>query len=431
MSRIKLNLLFVCLFFVYTQGMWERTLFFVPEVAYIVDAVVMAFILFQFKFSIKVPGSKIFLVFIGMAFFIGAVNSDSIVETFLYLRYVMYFCLIYNQLYVLSINVKDWVRILKFVVLLILIQGVGALYNIFIFGERREGYVGLMSSIGGTTATAFPLLISSITLLYFLFRPKMDKKLWLLFALTLASVFLVGYSSSKRGIFFIIPLFFAITVLISIPKLTKRGFLKRKLVGLSLIGMVIFPVLIFGMINSKGINYDLSGNESSIEIIFNSLNFAEEYESSTDEYGSTTGRSNTTAQIVGQSLSDGSLFLSGNGYGAVKEESTMLKLGYLYGIVGFTRDIVSGGWILMLLTMLLISTVILKHKSINLDVTTTFRKLVFLIFVYTHFYYSADYTVHLKITLVLGILLALFNSPIHGNAMCKILKNNQLIKRIP
>lgn len=431
MSRIKLTLLFVCIFFVYTQGMWERTLFFVPEVAYIVDVSALALIFFQFKFNIKVPGSKIFLILIVTTFFIGAVNLDSIFETFLYLRYIIYFYFIYNQLYLLSISAENWVRILKFVVLMILIQGVGALYNIFIFGERREGYVGLMSSLGGTTATVFPLLISSITLLYFLFRPKMDKKSLLLFTLTLASVFLVGYSSSKRGIFFIIPLFFVITVLISIPKLIKRGFLKRKLVGLLLIGLLIFPVLIFGMINSKGINYDLSGNESSIEIILKSFNFAEEYESSTDDYGSTTGRSNTTAQIIGQSLSNSSLFLWGNGYSATKEESTMLKLGYLYGIVGFTRDIVSGGWILMLLTVLLISSMILKHKSIKLDVTAIFRILVFLIFMYTHFYYSSDYTVSLKITLVLGILVVLFNSPIHVNAMCKILKNNQLIKRIP
>lgn len=428
MSQIKLKLLYATLFFVFTQGMWERALFFLPQVTYIVDLVVLVFVLFQFKYSTKVPGSNIFVGLIIVSFFIGVVNSNSVIETFLYMRYVFFAYLIYNQIFVLRIHEKEWNRILKFIIGMVLIQGVGGVYNIFLLGERVEGYVGLMSSLGGTTATIFPLFISNILLLYYLFRPKINRKLLVFLGGILMSVFLVGYSSGKRGIYFIIPLFFFFTIVLALPYLIKTNYFKKKIIGMSFIGVFIFPLLIYGMINSRGLNYGLSGNESSVEVIMNSLSYAEDYESSTDQYGRTIGRSNTTSQIVNTSFSESALFFWGDGYGAMKNEDTMLKLGYGYGIVGLTRDLVSGGWGLVLFNMFLISIIIFKNKSLKLTITKVVRRSFFLVFIYTHLFYSSDFTVSLKISLILIILLALINSPVHSVAMVNIFKKNHLIR---
>src|SRR5690606_4002791 len=180
-----------------------------------------------------------------------------------------------------------WGAILKIFIIMILLQGIGALFNIFILGDRIEGYVGTMSSLGGTTATVFPLLISTLVLIYFLFSPKLNSSTLLVMSIMLFSAFLVGYSSGKRGIYFIIPFILMIVTLISIPKIIRTRYFKKKMIYLALSGMLIFPLIIFGMINSRGLNYSLSGKESSIDIISNSLDYADEYENATDQYGRT------------------------------------------------------------------------------------------------------------------------------------------------
>lgn len=428
MNNIKLKLLYITIFFVFTQGMWERILFFVPEVSYIVDIVTLAFILFQFKLNFFVPGIKVFFTLIICSFFIGFVNSDTIVESFLYLRYTLFIYLIYNQLFVHEISLKNWSHIFKFLFIMVLIQGVGALYNLYILGIRVEGHVGLMSSLGGTTATVFPLFVSNLVLLYFLFRPKLSKKTWVVLGLVFMSSFLVAFSSGKRAIYFFIPLFLLINIGLSLPNLIKNKYLKRKILDLSILSVLFFFLIIYGMVNSKGFNYSLYGDETSLEVVRNSVNYAEGYESSTDQFGRTIGRFNTTNKIISKSFSDASFFLSGIGYGATKKDSTKTKLRYGYGIVGFTRDLISGGWILAFMTIVLFFTMILKNKSVRSYLTKTVRRSIFLVFICVHFFYSSDFTVSLKVSLILVIILAFINSPIHSQAMVSIFNKNQLLR---
>src|SRR5690606_29863424 len=158
MNKIKLKLFYVMIFLVFTQGMWERIFLFSSGIQVVLEVSILSFILFQFKYNSKAPGSSIFLSFLLASFFIGFYNGDSIIETFLYIRYLVYMYLIYNQLYSSAISNLNRTKLFKFLSVMILIQGIGAVYNIFILNDRVEGYVGLMSSLGGTTATVFPLL---------------------------------------------------------------------------------------------------------------------------------------------------------------------------------------------------------------------------------------------------------------------------------
>ena len=414
MSSAKLKLLYICLFLIFTQGLWERALP-LPFFSYLIDFMVILFIFAKFRFK-KAPGFSLFFVFIGVSIFVGTVNGSNIADDFLYTRYVIYFYLIFSQVWYLEMNWLQWRKLFKFIVFLVLIQGLGSIYTLIVIGDRIEGYVGLMSSLGGTTATIFPLFISSIIIILYLFMNRTNKLTILIMLSCLASVLLIGYASGKRTFYFIIPLFLVISLIISTRSLIRTSFYKKKLLGIALISLLIFPLLIFGISNSKGFSYSLSGNESSFGVISSALEYAQTYESSTDQYNQTIGRSNTTEKIVEGSLGDPEIFFLGKGYSSSKDENTMFQLGYGYGIVGFTRDLVSGGWFLVVVTFFLISKMILTNRSARSNFGTAMRKMLFLVFIYTHFFYSADYTVHLKITFLLAIISAFMNSPFHAKS---------------
>ena len=89
------------------------------------------------------------------------------------------------------------------------------------------------------------------------------------------------------------------------------------------------------------------------------------------------------------------------------------ELNYLYGITGFTRDILSGGIILAILTFFLFCIFIFKDKGINNS--DGFFKLTRLgllfVFIYVHFAYSSDFIISLKMNMILLILVCFLNSP--------------------
>jgi len=244
----------------------------------------------------------------------------------------------------------------------------------------------------------------------------------------LFGVFLVGYSSGKRAIYFAIPAISLITFLLALTKLVNQKYFKKKIIGLSWVGLIIFPLIIFGITNSEGINSGLSGNETSVEVISNAIEFAEHYESNTDQYGNTGGRSNTRSLVVDNALSNLDFLFFGEGYGSIKDEDTRFRLGFVYGIVGVSRDIISGGFFLAFITIFLYLRIILVNNSIKTKITTVFRQIILILFIFTHIFYSSDFVVSLNITLLIIILLALINSPHHKKTLTLLLQKNKLFK---
>ncbi|MHA7842221.1 MAG: hypothetical protein ACX93I_02800 [Winogradskyella sp.] len=395
-------------------------------VGYVVDSVVLLAVAFYFRYSFKVPGAKFFLLFLVICFYIGFVNDNSIVETFLYLRYLIFTFLLYNQLYKTPLSVKQWGQLLKLLAVMVLLQGLGSAFNVFVLQQRVEGYVGLMSSLGGTTATAFPILISVLVSVYFLYKPKMTKVDWLWCLLLLLGVFLVGYSSGKRGIYFYIPIYMLLSFLLAAKHLVIYSFFKKKILNASLVLILLFPLFIYGIQNSRGFSYNLDGSESASQTIGTAITYAENYEEATDQYGRTIGRSNTTWRILNYSLLKTSSFFFGEGYGAMKSDSVQRTLGFRYGIVGFTRDLVSGGWFLMLGTIYLFYFIIMKNKSYITKGTKVLRTLLMLVFIGVHGFYSSDFVVSLKLTVFLAPIAALINSPYQAHILKHIVNNKKL-----
>ena len=414
MSRLKFNLFIFILILTYTQGLWERLIGIdsvLPQ--FILEFFVILFIIFEFKIPIIIKGKLIFFLIIIISILSAFYNENLIIDAFLFLRYFIYSILIYYQLFYYKLGIQRWIYIFKLLIILILLQGIGAIYDFVFLGERNEGYVGIMSSSGGTTASTFPLLISSLIIFIYFFLKRTKIKSTLLILLLLISVFLLGYSSGKRAIYFTIPLFFLIIFVISYLKLRSERFFTKKTIGFFIIIIFFTPLLFYGILNSKGLNYNLNGNESNFQIIENVILYAEEYESSTSD-GLTIGRTNTTEKIVENLQNNYNLLIFGNGFNSIKDETTLFKLGVGYGIVGITRDIISVG---LIFSIFIILEFLILIKGSSTRVTDKFssslRFILYILFLFIHLTYSSDFTVHLKLSLIIFILLSIVNSPIH------------------
>ena len=95
MNRIKFKVLLLAIILVLIQGLLDRLFFVSDIIGYIIDAVILLAVVFYFRYSFKVPGAKFFILFMVFTFFIGFVNDNSVVETFLYLRYLIFTYLLF------------------------------------------------------------------------------------------------------------------------------------------------------------------------------------------------------------------------------------------------------------------------------------------------------------------------------------------------
>jgi len=413
--------LYIALFMVYTQGFWERIFKLPPDTSLIVELPVWIYLLLSAKtFFRPVPGSIMVIGYVFISFLIGLINQSGLISWIKHIRFLLYFYLIFQTLWNSQITNRQWLSILRFLVFLIILQGIGSLYNIIILNSRVEGQVGLMSSIGGTTASIFPLLVISVATVIFLFVYKHERRINFYLILCVISTALVGFASLKRAVYFYVPIFVLISLIISAIHLKPKVYFNKILV----IGVIILctiPFYIHGVKNSGGISDKITDDDNIIEVVRKAVAYIEVYEHLTTEKGYTGGRTATTMRIVQKTTENIQVFFTGHGYGSVKEQKTLSSLEFVYGIVGITRDMVSGGWIIMILTILIVSTVILRNRSAYYEFTQVVRLILLLIFLATHLTYSSDFTVSLKITFSLAILCVFINSPFHNAALNELI----------
>lgn len=404
-KQIKIFSFYLIAFLVYIQGFWER--FTTLPAQNLLELVIW----FVALFSFRPKYNRSFLLF-GILVFVGLIISmltSSLIPYLKYIRFLLYFYVLFDVFSNIKFSIPQFNKYFAFLVFMILLQGVASVYHIFILGVRVEGHVGFMSSLGGTTATIFPLFVISVLITIFYFWRS--RKYLIYFILLFISVILVGYSSGKRAIYFVIPCFI---VAISVgayffyPQKVKT-FYYKKIIILTLLMVLCIPVYFYGMRNAGGFRYGLAGTETNMEVLKHSLEYAEEYESR-EKGEASAGRSGTTGLILSRVASDLSFLMHGTGFGSVKDEETMDDLGFVYGVVGFSRDIISGGLIFAILTVLFFISIIFRREYEENDFIAKFmRWVVFAVFVFTHFGYSANFTVSLKINMLMIPLLALLN----------------------
>lgn len=422
MYKLKFNLIIFSILLVYTQGLWERLFIVDNVIKYFIDFVLLLAVFFKFKYSFKVPGSKAFLWFLFISMFVVIGNSSSLVDMFLYIRYIVFSYLIFNQMYNSRLTNKQFAILLKTIYFCIVIQGIAAAFNLFVLGIRVEGYVGIMSSLGGTTATSFPVLIVAISTLFFLYNKSLNKKQLISLVLFLMSAVLVAFSSGKRGVYILVPLIVLITVF-----LARKRLKRKKVRQLVLVSILMLPVFFYGVINSKGFSYNLTGNESYSEIVAKMNDYSKEYESATDVRGSSIGRTNTTINALEASFVDAGSVIVGYGFGKIKDKFFLSSISIFYGIVGFSNTLISGGWIFSFVFCWLMLVTILKTKTKKDPISYSFFKVIAIIFLIIHFVYSSDFIVSLKLTFIIMPLLAIFKSPKYLDYKYQLYKSLNII----
>ena len=405
---MKLRLIYLIGFFVYTQGYWER---FTPIPAKgILEILMLLLTIFYFR-----PKNKksvfLFLAVLAVGCF-SALNTSTIVNFFKHIRFLFYSYVLIDVLQQCSISISQFRKLFKFYVFMVLLQGIAAGFQVFILHDRVEGYVGMMSSLGGTTATAFPVMIISLTTVVFCFSKSLNRKWNLLMILIVLSMFLVGYSSGKRAIYYLIPLCAILGMIVSY-RIAQKNHIRlgmKKIYFFIVLFLLCVPLFFYGVTNSLGYSSGLTGNETKSEVLIKMWEYTQNYEQAEMD-GVTTGRSNTTEQLLTVAFTDMNFLLFGDGFLKDKDEDAISQRGIGYGFVGFTRDLLTGGIVFSILTIIFLFNLILrKDYGINDAFSKSLRAILVLVLIFIHFFYSADFTLSLKMTCVLALIVSFTNS---------------------
>lgn len=406
--NIKLLLIYLIPFFVYTQGYWER---FTPIPAKGILEILML-LLTIFYFRPKNKKSVLLFLSIIVVGFISAFATGTIVEFFKFIRFLFYSYVIIDVLQQCSFSILQFGKLFKYFVFLVLLQGFASFLQVFVLQDRVEGYVGMMSSLGGTTAATFPLLIVGICVVVFCFSNIIKRRWYVIMLLVLASVILLGYSSGKRVIYIILPLiiFLGVIICLGYARYNKIKLSLKKIWIIIIICLLCLPMYFYGIKNSEGYEKELTGGETNTEILTKMFEYVNEYETAEME-GLTVGRSNTTALLLNETFANMYFFKYGKGFQSEKDENVTSQMGVGYGFVGLTRDLFAGGFLFAILTIIFLFHLILrKDYEINDAFSKSLRTMLVFVFIFVHFFYSADFTLSLKITCVLALIISFSNS---------------------
>lgn len=409
-NRVKLYFLYAILFLVFTQGFWER---YTPIPAQpILEILIIGITLLSYK-SILNPLCYNFLFVLSVGL-ICSISTASSIAYFKSIRFVLYFFFLYDIYRSTHFEIHQYLRLLKFLMGLVLLQGIASIIQIFVIEKQIEGYVGYMSSLGGSTATTFLVLVLSICMVILLYSNKQLPRKYIYFILLcIASAMLVGYSSGKRTIYFIAPITIILSVFLTRICINKYRLVefRKKLIYISILIIILLPIYIIGATSTQfQLDNQVKKSGNRMGIISSMIEYAIFYENS-EHKGRSTGRSGTTENILKSALNDSQYFLVGSGFNSYKNQNIARERNVIYGIVGFTRDVFSGGIIFAVLMSLWFIKAILYHDKIEQDpFSITLKYMILFSFLFTHFAYSADYVTHLKLTSLLILILPIINS---------------------
>lgn len=401
--RFRRFLLYLITLLVYTQGFLERFTYLPASLMIEICVWMLALVSFKPKVGLS---RMVGLILIGLC---ASMATHTVIPYFKHIRFVLYFYVVYTALWNMRFSIAGFGRYLRFNVAMVLFQGIASIINLYFFG-RAEYNVGAMSSLGGTTATAYPLLVVVILLVVYYYSSFSKKASWhLCILLMVASVFLLAFSCGKRAVFIFVPIYFVIITIICSYTIKKHK--SRKLIFIIGLVILVSPVFFWGLQQTEGFNYYLSGRESEEDTAAAALDYAKEYEESESQTRATTGRSNTTMTIIKHAIASEEGWLIGYGFASMKDENEIARIGVAYGFVGITRDIISGGIIFALYATAFMLFLIFRR---NVETKDSFSKVMrialALVFVGIHFIYSSDFTVSLKLNMILAPLLCFLNS---------------------
>lgn len=213
-----------------------------------------------------------------------------------YSRYTLYALLLYAVAGNCHFSSRQLLLIRRVITFLFVLQLIATLYKLFILGNRAEWRVGTITLGGGILATIFPLVAMGACMgYYFYIRPS-----W--WSMLLGYGFgIIGFASGKRAIYFIMPAFFAINLLLfnALERRRVTASSNRRLVWHILgCSLLVLPASLSAMRNS-GLGHSAEHASSLREFIGAAVDYAGEYDTGWSRHGGATGRTSASLTVIG------------------------------------------------------------------------------------------------------------------------------------
>lgn len=408
----------IIFFLTFTQGLFQTLgvpfgILKIIQEAYIV----IAFLIF-FKFRRnRIKYGILVFIYILIALVSSVYNDNSIISAILYSRFHFYALLIF-----LLASTYDWKfheieSQYKFMKKLFILQILYAIYEIFILQDIQEEIVGTITISGGELATIIPLVGLCFFFSEYLYK---SKKIPLLLC---AGLILIGFASAKRGIVF----YFPITLLIiyflymQINKISKY----KRLPQVILVSIAAIIVFFIGISNSQSLNYDGSANTNY------AIEYASNYTTATSYDGKIIGRIGASLETLARTGQNGLKDWIGFGPEILMGKSGDFELYKIdYGIVGWSKEVLSLGWLGMLFYLLLYFKMfryiyknrIVFFKTIYSQYYLSFLSF-FIVFVLMFFTYSVTFSVSGTLLFYFTLFTGILYSKIRAN---KIIQKTKL-----
>lgn len=334
-----LALLFV---FVFTQGALERLG--LPDAALkitLMASVLLVCFSLWGRTALEWPPGLVFVVlFVFWTVLSGIASGDGLYRSFLYFRLLVFGYLVFWAVWNARLTRGEIVGLGRLIFALCLLQIAASLVHVFVLGERVEAHVGTLEAGAGTPATAFPLLAMAYVMAFYFYYKRSAWMVLLAFAFGI-----VGYSSGKRAIYFLMPTFYALLLVWYCVRERSLANL-RQIITPFLVCALFVPVMMFGLTDSKQFGH-LQG-AGIAEILTGSFEVVGEYNNWTNASGETSGRNATSLKVL--SLLPQEIFgdlLLGLGPASMKdagEERGQKQIGIDYGLVDWSIMTLSIGW---------------------------------------------------------------------------------------
>ena len=339
-----------------------------------------------------------------------AVNNTPIVNMCFFLRYMLSGYLIFFSLMNLKLNNDESRDILRFIVVLFLIQLPVSVIKLILFGQGEQS-VGTFGFSPGELGVLVPLVAISFMIGFLIYTPGWKKRYIFLI------LGFIGFSliAEKRAFIFFLPMNIAVIYFLS-----KSSWVEKiKYLTLSI---PVFMIIGFGVVKlnpTLNPTHQIGGTFDPAYI----YNYVKSYVNTYDKYGNSSGRFASTIRTIENLKSSPVFFLLGDGPGTfinsgfIGADMSVSKFKYRIedGVTGFVWVALQIGVLGFGFLLLFILQLLVKIRRVYMKTSSNFLQIYGLgllgagfVFLLDICIYSKAYLAGRNLSLVFFVLTAIY-----------------------
>ena len=380
---------YLLLVLIYFPGLFEDIGINKVIIKYLADSIIVGYFIAKYRTMIFPKKSLIILSFLIVLISVIStiINNQGVLFGVQYARFAFLSMLLFYIAFNFRWSFSTLLKFERFFAVILIVQVIFSLKTIFITNNIEESVVGTITRSGGEIAATLPMFALAPLLSKYLYIRK--KRLLLLSILLIT----IGIASGKRAFIFYMPLIALIIYLLYLVqenKITLRYVLKSIVIAGLLVLCFNIIVNVFLFFNkNEGL-----GREGQ-----SPLEYALSYNKGITQEGIITGRWSASLKILDETGEEPIKDLLGYGPKILMGKSGDFdKYKIDYGIVGWSRDVLSIGWAGMIFFVLFVYSLTglrdLMHSAE--DISLAYIKLTtsasLLIFVIVYFTYGVTFS---------------------------------------